>query len=395
MAQRWVRTLLAGLAIALIPFAGNTPAARAAGEPFEIYALLSLTGPAAFAGKEEQSSLQLIEKMVNAAGGIRKRPIHFVISDTQTSPQIAVQLANEILAKKAPIFIGPDIVALCMAIFPLVQKAGPVEYCLSPGINPPSGGFLFSATAATRDDAVAIVRYFRERGWKRIALITSTDATGQSIEASVDRALAFPENRSVTLVAREHFNIQDLSVNAQIVSIRTQNPQAVIAWTTGTPFATLLRGLHDAGVDVPVAGSNGNMVFAQLAQYHDFIPREMYFPGRLGTAVGTRPGPILEAQKKYFGAFKAAGLRAAFVNANAWDPAMIVLSAFERLGFDATPEQIHAYMQQLHSFYGINGVYDFRDGEQRGIGLNAIVIDRYDKGKDEFIAVSRPGGLLR
>jgi hypothetical protein len=49
----------------------------------------------------------------------------------------------------------------------------------------------------------------------------------------------------------------------------------------------------------------------------------------------------------------------------------------------------------LHGWAGINGIYDFRDGAQRGIGQRALVIDRWDKVNGEFIPVSRPGGYLK
>jgi branched-chain amino acid transport system substrate-binding protein len=375
--------------------AGPAGAAPATGEPFEINALLSMTGPAAFAGKQISQSLGILEKVVNEKGGIKGRPVKFVISDTQSNPQVALQLANTLIPKKIAIFLGPDIVSQCNAIAPVLMRTGPVEYCYSPGVTPPNGSYFFSGMAPTRDDAVALIRYFRLRGWKRVGLITSTDATGQSIEQSIDRALGFPENKEMSLVARSHFNITDLSVSAQIIDIKSKSPQVLIAWSTGTPFGTLLRGIHDAGLEIPIAGGNGNMIFSQLEQYADFMPKELYFPGRRPNAPGTPPGPIKDAQTVYFNAFKAAGARPDFVNSIAWDPAMIAIDAFRKLGTNATAEQMHEYLEQLHSWTGINGVYDFRDGEQRGIGLNSIVVVRWNPAGREFVAVSRAGGFLK
>ncbi|MGH6967622.1 MAG: ABC transporter substrate-binding protein, partial [Stellaceae bacterium] len=63
-----------------------TPPARAA-EPYEINVILPLTGPAAFLGNGEKTSLELAEKAMNAKGGINGRPVKFVIQDDGTSPQ--------------------------------------------------------------------------------------------------------------------------------------------------------------------------------------------------------------------------------------------------------------------------------------------------------------------
>jgi branched-chain amino acid transport system substrate-binding protein len=370
-------------------------ATAASGEPYEINVILSLTGGAAFLGKAQQQALGLIEQIANRDGGIKGRPVKFAIVDDQSSPQLAVQLANAIIAKHVPIFIGSDLTAPCSAIGPLVDKTGPVEYCTSPGINPAPGSYIFSASAATRADGIALVRYFHQRGWNRIGLITSTDASGQAFEQSFDRALALPENAGVTAVVREHFATTDLSITGQAAHIKAVNPQAVIGWTTGTPFGTVLRGLHDVGYDGPVAGGNGNMIFAQLAQYASFLPKELIFPGRRAVAEGTPPGPVHDAQTAYFNAFKSINVRPDFANNIGWDPAMIVVDTLAHLGPDATAQQCRDYILNLHGWVGINGVYDFRDGEQRGIGINSIVIDQWVPDQTRFIALSKAGGSLK
>jgi hypothetical protein len=43
-------------------------------------------------------------------------------------------------------------------------------------------------------------------------------------------------------------------------------------------------------------------------------------------------------------------------------------------------------------FAGINGIHDFRDGLQQGVGANAIVMVRYDAAGDDFVPISKRGG---
>ncbi len=74
---------------------------------------------------------------------------------------------------------------------------------------------------------------------------------------------------------------------------------------------------------------------------------------------------------------------------------MILVGALRKFGAHATATQIRDYVVGLHSWVGINGVYDFRDGSQRGLGQNAYVIDRWDADLDDFVAASRTGGRLR
>src|SRR5665213_3029424 len=91
-------------------------APAAAAEPYEVNVSLGLTGQGALLGSQIRVSLHLIEELTNKHGGIQGRPLKFVISDDQTNPQIAVQLFNGYLAKKAPIVLGPALTAPCLAI---------------------------------------------------------------------------------------------------------------------------------------------------------------------------------------------------------------------------------------------------------------------------------------
>src|SRR5271155_5028222 len=88
----------------------------AAGEPFEINAILPLTGPGAFIGKSERTVLALIEAKTNKAGGINGRPVKFVIQDDTSTPQVALQLASDLLAKKVQVIVGPSLTAECGAL---------------------------------------------------------------------------------------------------------------------------------------------------------------------------------------------------------------------------------------------------------------------------------------
>jgi hypothetical protein len=71
------------------------------------------------------------------------------------------------------------------------------------------------------------------------------------------------------------------------------------------------------------------------------------------------------------------------------------VEAYRHLGVKATAAQIKDYINHLHGFAGINGIYDFRDGTQHGIGENAVVMVRWDIPKGDFVAVSKRAGNLK
>jgi branched-chain amino acid transport system substrate-binding protein len=391
-----VRSLISLAAAAVLLVAAPMAARAQAPESLQIPVIISLTGGASFIGKSDQQSLQLIEAMVNKHGGVNHRPMHFQYLDDGSNAQTAVQLANQVIATKTPVILGPTLTQQCNAIAPLVQANGPANFCLSPGLNPPANGYIWSSSVSLKDAIAATIRYFRERGLTRLAILSSTDATGQEADRDWELARSAPENRGVQFVAKEHFNLSDVTVSAQMARIKGANPQALLTWTVGPAFGTELHGVVDAGLDIPIFGSNGDMVAEQLNGYKAFMPKELLFAAVLTfgqSSLGA--GPVKDAQKVYFDAFKAAGLTPNFPNTLAWDPAMILIDAYRHLGDHPTAAQIRDYINGLHGFAGINGIYDFRAGDQHGIGENGVVIVRYNPGNDTFTAVSKRSGHVK
>jgi branched-chain amino acid transport system substrate-binding protein len=367
--------------------------AAAAPPPVEIPVVLPLTGGAAFLGQSERNSLQIAETVINAQGGIGGASVHFAFHDDQSSPQVAVQLASEIKAAKPAIILGSAIVAMCNAMAPLMQD-GPVMYCFSPGIHPAAGSRVFTAFISTHDLARALVRYYRGRGFTRLALIASTDASGQDGRLGFEEAMKLPENAGLSMVAAVQFNPSDVSVAAQVEQIKASGAQAVIAWTSGSPVGTVLKGLVQAGLDIPVGTTDANMTNAQMQQYRSFLPSEMLFMStEWPHTEGVRLDPKVAAmQQPMFAAYAAAGIAPDIAVAHAWDPAMLAVAGLRQLGRDAGPEAMRAYLAGVKGWAGVNGIYDFTSVPQRGLDETDAVVTRWNPDSKTWTIVSRPGG---
>jgi len=380
------------VALALLLAFSTLAPASGAGDPYEINAILPETGRGAFMGRGFAATLGVIEDIVNKSGGIRGRPIKFVIADGQSNPQIVVQLLDGLIARNVPVIIGPNQTAECRAAQPLVRN-GPVIYCLSPQISPEVGSFAFSAGVTTLTSIEGLLQYFRARGWTKVGVIASTDATGQEAEAEIDRAFAAEPGE--TIVDREHFNPDDISVAAQMSHLAGSGAQVMLAWTTGTPFATLLRGAIQAGIDIPIAGSNGNLSYSQLESVKAYVPKDLLFIGIPSAASvdGLSGGPLKNAQRLYINAFRAAGIRPEIGQYQIWDLAWIIIDALKKVGLNANAVQIRDYIANLRGWVGVHGTYDFRAFPGRGLGSSSLVVARWDAAKDSWTNVSLPGGV--
>lgn len=381
---------LAILGLALLLFAAPL-AGRAAPEPYEINVLLPLTGAVSFIGMPEEQTLRAVEAWANRTGGIGGRPVKFVVHDDQSNPQVDVQLATQVFTKNVPVMLGPTMTAQCNAVSPLV-KEGPVIFCFTSGVHPPPGSFVFGFGASTDHVMAVSMRYLSMSGAKRIAVITPTDATGQDGDRMAEAAVA--EDRSLTIVDREHFNPGDTTVAAQLSRIKATNPQALIAWTTGPPLATVLRGMQEAGLDILIVTTPGNITYEQMKQYAAFLPKGLIFPGPLFLATDQLSDRATkDAIKTFLSDLGALGVKPDQAHNSTYDAATLIIRALRKLGPTATAAQVRDYLATTKGWRGINGEYDFRGIPQRGLAKDAIIMVRWDPTKGTWVPISKPGGI--
>ena len=386
---------LGAIVAAALALAGGVPCARADDAvPFDV--VIPLTGGGAFLGGNQKQILDRTEGVINRQGGLHGKPIRFVYHDDQSSPQTAVQLATEIIANRPPVLFGSTISAICNAMSPLMQ-AGPVHYCFSPSVRPADGGYVFAAQIASRDQQRALLNYFHARGWTRIALITTTDASGQDADRSINALVKEPAFKDMTLVEDAYFNAADVSIGAQIARITAANPQAVISWATAAAGATVFRGLVQAGLDMPVAASGSNMTYGQMTEYAAFLPKQLYFGVSAWAAAGhpgiDLPPATLAEQTLFFATMRAAGLHPDASSDMSWDTPRLVISALNKLPPGADAAQLHDYLEHLSGYDGIDGAYDFVKVPQRGLDVSNAIVVRWDAAAKDWQPVSKLAGM--
>lgn len=260
-------------------------------------------------------------------------------------------------------------------------------------MHPDPGSYSFSSGFSTVDLIAIMVKYIRERGFRRIAIISTTDATGQDGERSIDAALAAPANKDLTVVAREHFANTDLNATAQIARVKAANPQVAIVWTTGAPFGTALRNIHESGLEVPIATTPGNQTYEQMAGYAAFLPKELLFatgPFSAPDQIGDRA--ICGAVQLLYSTLDTQKARPGFPSQVVWDPAQLLITMLRKLGTDITATQARDYIASQRGWVGENGRYDFVNAPQRGLDGSSSMVGRWDPAKNTWVAASKLGG---
>jgi branched-chain amino acid transport system substrate-binding protein len=385
--------IFGALAVAVLVAGPLSPGPVRAADPYQIDVILSLTGAFAFLGTAEGESLKTLETLINKEGGINGQPVHFNLLDDQTQPAVAVQLANGIIAKHPPVMLGPTFLASCLAIAPLM-KNGPVDYCFAPTIHPAPGSYVFSGGASSYDQAIETLIFAKAKGWKRLAEVTTNDATGQDIGGQFNLAIRDPRFSGMSFVVTEHYNATDVGVGAQLANVKAANPDAIFGMTVGTATGTLLRGLRDAGLsNVPFMTNLGNVLNEGLAQYSSFMPNEFYSTApRFYAREVAGKGPVRDAEVAYYKAFNAKNIDPDVGNGFPGDPTLIVIDGLRKLGTKTDAKSLLAYIESAHGLPGINGIMDYRADDQRGEHITSLIIVKWDPAKKHVYAVSHPGG---
>jgi branched-chain amino acid transport system substrate-binding protein len=385
-------SVLVGLLVTACGGGAEAESGSGSGEgPIEINAILSLTGGAAFLGTGEMNNLEVLQDAVNADGGIDGRDIQFNFLDDKSTPAVAVQLARGLVDEGVSAFVGPSLGSTCSAVAPLIQAKGPVSYCLSPVVHPAEGSYQFSAAVGSDGQFDSMANYFRAQGWSRIAYIAATDVTGQDGKAQFERMLAADENSELEAVTVEAYELTDTSVAAQAARIAESDPDVVVAWTSGTSFGTVLNGLDQAGVTVPVITSNANMTFEQMDEYESFAPDSMLFsvPEWPNYALD-ESGANADARKAWVEALADADYEPNATLSLSQDAGRLIIDALKN-GAD-TADAIQDHINGLSDFPGIFGTYDFTTGDQRGITVDNVIVAEWDKGERLWVPVSGPAG---
>jgi branched-chain amino acid transport system substrate-binding protein len=382
------------LALYTLAPARACPRARGVADsaPYPIDVILPLTGPGAFLGQSQQKTLKVLEEVVNKDGGIRGRPVQFTFYDDQTSPPVALQLTNQILTKKPAVVMGSAISAMCNAQIPAMAAAKTLQWCFSPTFYPPQGGYTYASSVASGNLILGMVRYMHGRGMRKIALLSTTDASGHVGETDMLDVLKRPEFADMTLVANEHYGQTDIGVGAQLTKIKAAAPDAIMVWTAGTPLGTALHGIQDAGMDgIPIFTSSANMIYSQIKSYASIMPKALYFQGYAYTSNEARTAIALKKVRAFQDAAKANGIYPDAIAGFPWDPAMTVIDALRSVGPDATGEQLRAWVAKQNAYPGIAGIYNFTN-DMHGLSVDDMLVMRWNPAESRWVTVSNFGG---
>ncbi len=371
----------------------SSASGTASGSPVVFHVLLSETGAGAFLGSRGATSLKAQTAYINSHGGINGHPIKLDIKNNESSPSTNVSLATHWISQGVHFMLNGSLVGVDAAVDALATPSGPFIYDLSPGVHPKPGSMIFSSDISTKSLVTADLTYFKSKGYTKIAALTSTDGSGVDGLTQLKKVLAEPQFSSFKLLTSQTFNPSAVSVTTQLSVIKSVNPQALVVWTTGAPFGTVVKGMTSLGMsNLPTTTTAGNDPYAELHALSQYLPKNLYIAcGPQNIPLSQLPsGPVKTQDQIFSKVITAAGGHPSDAYGLTWDPLQLLVGALKKLGVNASAKQILSYMQSLHNVAGIDGVYNTSVSNHRGLATSDLYVATWNG--NSLNAVSGPGG---
>ena len=350
-----------------------------------IGALFSVTGPASFLGEPEKKTLEMLVKEANARGGIKGNRIELFIEDTQGDATKAVQLATKLIKNdKVVAIIGPSITGDTMAIIPLVEKEKiPLVSCAAGvKITEPVKKWVFKTPANDHVAGEKLLDYLAARKQKTIALLTVSDAYGQS---GREQLKVLAAKKGFTVVADEVYGPKDTDMTAQLTKIKGTRAEAIVCWGTNPGPAVVTRNVKQLGIRIPLYQSHGvaSKKFIELAGA-DAAEGVILPAGKLTIYDKLKKSdPQYKILSDYDMAFKKQyGTEASTFGGYAYDAFELISEAISKSG--TTPEQIRNGLEGTRKLVGVSGIFTMSPTDHNGLDLSAFEMVKVVKGDWEL-----------
>lgn len=341
--------------VALTSMAGLSDAsAQTASTPIRIGVVVSRTGPASSLGIPEENGVKLRVDQINAAGGINGRRVELRSEDDESRPDRAAEVTRALLAGFKPhAIVGSSIVATCNAMKPITEEAKVPQWCLSGLPMPASYPFFFVGYAEPGWVLGDVpITWMKKRGFNRVGCIATDDGSGQTITKAVQGAIAAAGG--MTYVS-ETFAASDVDITPQLTKLRGK-VDIIYGCTTGKQVVTILQGMRQLGMNVPVFLGAGNASFVTAALIKDVLsPAGVHTSGEKIHVVEQldKADPQKPALDAFVAAYKAKFQAAPdFFAASAYDSADMLIQAIAKLG-DPTGPQLVTHLEKAGRYVSV------------------------------------------
>ena len=361
----------------------DTSKTPAAGDPYKIGAVLSLTGTYAALGSAEKQAIELEVARINDAGGINGRQLEVLIEDDATDEAKAVAAAAKLIEQENVIaLLGATGTGQTMAMRGDIQRAGIPQVSMAGGtvVTGQFDPLVFQTPWSNTLVVPFVLAAIKDAGYTKIAVLSDTGGYGKDgLVVIKEQAPKF----GIAIVADETFNPGDSDMTAQLTKIKTTDAETVLLWTAGKEGAIAVKNAGDLGITLPFFGGSGQarteFVEGAGAAAEGFV---------FGTGKSLMPenwGKDTEEYKvvsdfatRYE---KAYGEAPDIFAGHAFDAVTLVADALKRAGDAPDAAALRDALEKTDGVVGFGGTFTFSADDHNGLTEEDLALYKIQDGK--------------
>jgi branched-chain amino acid transport system substrate-binding protein len=273
-----------------------SPSGALSGEPIIVGVSGPLTGGNAQYGLAWKKGFDLALDEINAAGGIKGRPLQYLFTDTQNDPKQTVATAQKYIADKRIVLATGDFSSTSSkAASAIYQRAGLVQF----GFNNSApdftngGDFIWSNSPSQSSEAPAHAAYVRDLGLKKVALFSLNTDWGKS---TGDLTVAALTKYGVQVALREAYLPDEKDFNPIITKAKAAGVDGIVLVSYVNDASILVQQIRAQGIAAPIV-SNGSQATADFPKLAGAAAEGVYVAGDF-TSDDPRP-EVVQFVKKW------------------------------------------------------------------------------------------------
>jgi len=333
---------------------GNNP-----GQTIKIGVNMELSGAAAGYGQQQKQGIQLAVNKINQTGGIAvgktHKKIQLVIRDNKTSNTTAASVAAQLVNNdKVVAVVGPAATNAGTASIPNMTKAAVPSVSPSatdPGYTLQKNGdvqkYIFRACFQNNYQGSSAAKFMTNTlKAKNVAILTDN-----SSDYGTGLAKAFKKTYTGKIASNQTFQEGDKDFNAILTALKHKKIDAIYAPGYYSELGLIIKQARQAGIDVPVVGSDG-MADAKLTKIAGKSnTNKVYYTTPFSTKAGETNPKAASFLKAYQAKYHAT---APTFSALAYDSVYMIKSAIESEQ-SANSVKITTGLAKLKDFKGVTG----------------------------------------
>lgn len=370
----------------------------AGAQEYRIGFVSAITGPASSLGVPERDVAVMVQKELEAKGGItgpdgKKYAVKIIIHDDESKADTTVRLVKKLIAEdKVHVVIASSQSPTSLAVVPVVTEAKVPLISMASShaiVTPVKERFwVFKTPQSNIHVSTHQVKYLKAKGFKKIASLYVNDAFGEDSR----RGLAtMVKDSGIEVVYEDKFEQADKDMTPQLTKVKASGAQVLIIHAIGPSSVLVTRQAKDLGLTIPLIHNHGIGTKFFIQQGGPAAEGVIFPIGKMLVAEQLSDAdPHKKALLSFVGWYEKLPERPRNTFAgHAWDALQMSFMAFGKVAPTMPLEQAHARirdeLEKVKNFAGTGGIFNMSPEDHVGLDERAMVLVRIEGGDWKYL----------